>query len=46
MKIYIKIGDKGMMKLVGSLIVVKDFDWVESYGMIDELNFWVGYIIS
>lgn len=46
MKIYTKTGDKGMTKLVGSSTVAKDSDRVESYGTIDELNFWVGYIIS
>lgn len=46
MKIYTKTGDKGMTKLVGSTTVAKDSDRVESYGTIDELNSWVGYIIS
>ncbi|EKN1415266.1 cob(I)yrinic acid a,c-diamide adenosyltransferase [Enterococcus faecalis] len=46
MKIYTKTGDKGMTKLVGSSTVTKDSDRVESYGTIDELNSWVGYIIS
>ena len=46
MKIYTKTGDKGMTKLVGSSTGAKDSDRVESYGTIDELNSWVGYIIS
>lgn len=46
MKIYTKTGDKGMTKLVGSSTVAKESDRVESYGTIDELNSWVGYIIS
>ncbi|MGH2001285.1 cob(I)yrinic acid a,c-diamide adenosyltransferase [Enterococcus faecalis] len=46
MKIYTKTGDKGMTKLVSSSTVAKDSDRVESYGTIDELNSWVGYIIS
>lgn len=46
MKIYTKTGDKGMTKLVGSSTVAKDSNRVESYGTIDELNSWVGYIIS
>ncbi len=46
MKIYTKTGDKGMTKLVGSSTVAKDSDRVESYGTMDELNSWVGYIIS
>ena len=46
MKIYTKTGDKGMTKLVGSSTVAKDSYRVESYGTIDELNSWVGYIIS
>ena len=40
MKIYTKTGDKGMTKLVGSSTVAKDSDRVESYGTIDELNWW------
>lgn len=46
MKIYTKTGDKGMTKLVSGSTVAKDSDRVESYGTIDELNSWVGYIIS
>lgn len=46
MKIYTKTGDKGMTKLVGNSTVAKDSNRVESYGTIDELNSWVGYIIS
>ena len=46
MRIYTKTGDKGMTKLVGNSTVAKDSDRVESYGTIDELNSWVGYIIS
>ena len=46
MKIYTTTGDKGMTKLVGSSTVAKDSARVESYGTIDELNSWVGYIIS
>lgn len=46
MKIYTKTGDKGMTTLVGGHHVSKDSDRVESYGTIDELNSWIGYIIS
>lgn len=46
MRIYTKTGDKGMTKLVGGDKVAKDSDRVESYGTIDELNSWLGYIVS
>lgn len=46
MRIYTKTGDKGMTKLVGGAQVAKDSDRVESYGTIDELNSWIGFIIS
>ncbi|MGM0125845.1 ATP:cob(I)alamin adenosyltransferase [Enterococcus sp. AZ194] len=46
MKIYTKTGDKGMTRLVGSSEVSKDSDRVESYGTVDELNSWVGYVIT
>lgn len=46
MRIYTKTGDKGMTKLVGGASVSKDSDRVEAYGTIDELNSWIGYIIS
>ena len=46
MRIYTKTGDKGMTRLVGGAQVAKDSDRVESYGTIDELNSWIGYIIS
>lgn len=46
MRIYTKTGDKGMTKLVGGDSVAKDSDRVESYGTIDELNSWVGYIVA
>ena len=46
MRIYTKTGDKGMTKLVDGAQVAKDSDRVESYGTIDELNSWIGFIIS
>lgn len=46
MRIYTKTGDKGMTRLVGGSAVAKDSDRVESYGTIDELNSWIGYIIT
>lgn len=46
MRIYTKTGDQGMTRLVGGDQVAKDSDRVESYGTIDELNSWIGLIIS
>ncbi|EHO48000.1 cob(I)yrinic acid a,c-diamide adenosyltransferase [Lentilactobacillus kisonensis] len=46
MKIYTRAGDKGRTQIIGHQIVSKDDARVEAYGTTDELNSWVGYIIS
>jgi cob(I)alamin adenosyltransferase len=45
-KIYTKGGDKGLTSLLGGERVQKCDPKVVSYGNIDELNSWIGYIIS
>lgn len=46
MQLYTKTGDKGLTKLVGGQSVAKDAERVNAYGTIDELNSWLGLIIS
>ncbi|GHP13676.1 ATP:cob(I)alamin adenosyltransferase [Lentilactobacillus fungorum] len=46
MKIYTRAGDKGRTQLIGHKVVNKDDARVEAYGTVDELNSWVGYLIS
>lgn len=46
MKIYTKTGDHGQTRIIGKQIVNKDDARVNAYGTVDELNSWVGYIIS
>lgn len=46
MQLYTKTGDKGLTKLVGGQSVAKDAERVHAYGTIDELNSWIGYIVS
>lgn len=46
MKIYTRAGDKGRTQIIGHQVVQKDDARVEAYGTTDELNSWVGYIIS
>jgi len=46
MKIYTKTGDKGQTSLVGGQRVPKCCDRLESYGTIDELNSWLGLLIT
>lgn len=46
MQLYTKTGDKGLTKLVGGQSVAKDAERVNAYGTIDELNSWLGYIVS
>lgn len=45
MKIYTKTGDKGMTSLVGGQRVCKCCERLESYGMADELNSFIGELI-
>lgn len=42
--IYIKIGDKGIILLVGGIWVLKMYIWFEVYGIVDELNFYLGLL--
>lgn len=46
MNIYTRAGDKGTTQLVGGKKVEKFDLRVEAYGTVDELNSWVGFIIS
>lgn len=46
MKIYTKTGDKGLTSLVGGQRVSKCCDRLESYGTIDELNSFIGMLIT
>lgn len=46
MKLYTKRGDYGNTHLVGGRTVPKDHPRVEAYGNLDELNSWIGYVIS
>jgi cob(I)alamin adenosyltransferase len=43
-KIYTKTGDKGTTALFGGKRVSKDFEQIEAYGNIDELNSFVGLL--
>lgn len=45
MKLYTKTGDAGNTKLVGGRTVSKASERVASYGTIDELNSWLGYLL-
>ena len=42
MKIYTKTGDMGLTSLFGGDRVSKDFDLIEAYGTVDELNAFLG----
>ncbi len=44
MKVYTKTGDKGKTSLFGGKRVSKDNPQIESYGMVDELNSWMGLL--
>lgn len=46
MKIYTKTGDSGTTSLVGGTRVPKNSPRLNAYGTIDELNSWIGYILS
>ena len=44
--IYTRTGDKGTTSLVGGQRVSKAHDRVESYGTVDELNSFIGLLIT
>jgi len=46
MKIYTGFGDKGKTRLYGGEVVNKNHPRVEIYGTLDELNSWLGLIVS
>ena len=46
MKIYTKTGDSGMTSLVGGQRVKKCCERLESYGTVDELNSFIGLLIT
>lgn len=43
-KIYTKTGDKGATSLIGGTKVPKSDIRIETYGTVDELNSWIGYV--
>lgn len=45
MCIYIKIGDKGMIRIIGGSKVSKDNICIDVYGILDEFNLLIGYMI-
>ena len=46
MKIYTKTGDKGKTSLIGGTRVWKNDARLEAYGTIDELNAFIGVLIT
>lgn len=46
MKIYTKTGDEGKTGLIGGTRVLKSDIRIESYGTVDELNSFIGWILS
>ena len=45
-KIYTKTGDQGETSLVGGQRVAKDFERIELYGDVDELNSHIGLLVA
>jgi cob(I)alamin adenosyltransferase len=43
-KIYTKTGDKGKTSLIGGTKILKSDLRIETYGTIDELNSWIGFV--
>lgn len=43
-KIYTKTGDKGKTSLIGGTKIPKSDLRIETYGTIDELNSWIGFV--
>lgn len=43
-KVYTKTGDKGQTSLIGGTRLPKHHIRIEAYGMIDELNSWIGLL--
>ena len=43
-KIYTKTGDKGITSLIGGTKVSKAHIRIETYGTVDELNSWIGFV--
>ena len=46
MKIYTKKGDKGKTQLLGGTVVDKNHVRLNCYGSIDELNAFIGHLIT
>jgi cob(I)alamin adenosyltransferase len=46
MKIYTKSGDKGQTSLFGGTRINKDHIQIEAYGTVDELNSFIGMLLS
>lgn len=46
MKVYTRTGDAGTTSLVGGTRVAKTHPRVQAYGQVDELNSWIGLVIS
>lgn len=46
MKIYTKNGDRGQTALIGGRKVSKNNFRIECYGTVDELNSWLGVVVS